>query len=244
MRIESRHSALAYFPDFDGFWQPHDWASSEKQIRAQLPTHWATEWTPHSVEILTQLARAHGLMGDLLNAQATLSQAQQMLSSSKVDMGSRAEVRWLLEQGRVHYLGMSPIKAHDLFVQAWTLASENGLHFFAVDAALMLSTVRPPKFQNEWLQKALILAEASSDEKVRLWLTHLLFLEGWHAFDFRQFDRSLHCFEQAMVQPGANTDSLRVMAMHWSRGRAMRALGQIENALALQQSLLADMNSN
>lgn len=73
---------------------------------------------------------------------------------------------------------------------------------------------------------------------MRLWISQLLFLEGWHAFDFRQFDRALECFEKAMSQPHATDDSLRMITMQWSRGRALRALGRIDEALTTQQSLL------
>lgn len=242
MRIESLHDALAFFPDIDGFWSSQSLAESESFIRAQLPPNWATEWTSKSVEALTQLARAQGLQGDLAGARATLDQARQMIASSRESLGPRTEVRWLLEQGRMLCLSMSPPKAHDFFVQAWTLANENNLPFFTVDAALMLSTIRPPRFQNEWLQKALQQAQSSTDEQVRLWLSQLLFLEGWHAFDFRQYDRALKCFKDAMAQPRVADDDWKVMAMQWSRGRALRALGQIEPALTVQKELLNEMS--
>jgi tetratricopeptide (TPR) repeat protein len=242
MRIESLYDALAFFPDIDGFWNSLSLADSESQFRAQLPHDWATEWTPRSVEIMTQIARAQGLQGELIKARDMLEQARQMISTSSQNLGPRTEVRCLLEQGRLLCLNMSPAKAHDLFIQAWTLANENGLPFFAVDAALMLSTIRPPKFQNEWLQKAYTQADSSTDRQVRLWLSQLLFLEGWHAFDFRQFDRALMCFEKALSQPNAADNAWRMMAMRWSHARAMRALGQVEQALVTQQSLLAEMS--
>lgn len=232
MRIESLHDALAFFPDIDGFWNVQNLEDAESQIQAR----------PLTVELLTQLARAQALRGDLTKARATLDQARQMMSDSPEKVDPRAEVRWLLEQGRVLCLAMNLNKAHDLFAQAWTLANANGLTFFAVDAALMLSTIRPPKFQNEWLQRALSLTQASTDKQVRMWMSQLLFLEGWHAFDFREFDRALKCFEQAKAQPHAADENWKVMAMEWSRGRTMRALGQVQEALATQQSLLTEMS--
>lgn len=242
MRIESLYDAMAFFPDIDGFWTKPTFADSENEITARLPAHWATQWSSQSVELLTQLARAQALQGHLPRAKATLDQAQQMISSSKQKFEPRIEIRWHLENGRVHGLGMNLARAHDSFVQAWTMANGHKLEFFAVDAALMLSTIRPPKFQNEWLQKALALAQSSNDPQVRLWLSQLLFLEGWHAFDFREFDRALDCFEKAMAQPGAGDEAWKLMSMQWSRARAMRAVGKVEQALASQQMLLTDMS--
>lgn len=239
MRIESLHDALAFFPDIDGFWNGHSLAESESQILSLLPPPGETGSDARATERLTQLARIQGLQGDFDKAKATLDLASQWMAKGLTD--PRAEVRWLLEKGRILCLSMSPAKAHDVFAQAWTLANENHLTYFAVDAALMLSTVRPPKYQNEWLQKALTLAESSEDKQVRLWLSQLLFLEGWHACDFRQFDRSLQCFEKAMSQPRATDENWRLMAMQWSRGRVLRALGHTDQALELQKTLLKEM---
>jgi tetratricopeptide (TPR) repeat protein len=242
MRIESLHDALSFFPDIDGFWQSESLEESESQILSKLPPNWATEWTSQSVELLTQLARVQGLRGNLPMARATLDQARQMIATSTKDLDPKVEVRWLLEQGRMLCLGMSPVKAQDMFDQAWTQANKKGLTFFAIDAALMQSTIRPPKFQNEWLLKAFALAESSTDPQARLWLSQLLFLQGWHAFDFRQFEKALEFFDKAMAQPRPLEEPWKVMAFQWSRARTMRALGQVEQALAIQQTLLNDMS--
>lgn len=65
MRIQSLQEALAYFPDVDGFWRLGHWIESETRIRSQLPHDGATEHTGEHVELLTQLARAQGLQGNL-----------------------------------------------------------------------------------------------------------------------------------------------------------------------------------
>lgn len=215
---------------------------SENQILAQLPPDWETAPSARATELLPQLARAQALQGVLPKARAALDRTTQILTELKEKPDPKIEVRLLLEQGRVLCLSMSPSKAHDFFTRAWTLANETKLDFFAVDAALMLSTIRPPKFQNEWLQKAFAIANASSDPQVRLWLSQLLFLEGWHAFDFRQFERALKCFEDALAQPKATEEAWKQMAIQWSCGRTMRALGQVDQAMAVQQGLLKEMS--
>jgi tetratricopeptide (TPR) repeat protein len=241
MRIENLHEAIAYFPDIDGFWSTGDLADAETRIREQLPADWATDWKAQSVELLTQLARVQGMRGDLERAQATIDQSRQMIADSRENFGARAEVRWRLEQGRIFCMGMNLRKANDMFAQAWTQASENGLAFFAIDAAMMLFLTRPPKQQNEWLQRALSLANSSSDKHVRLWISQLLYFEGWTAFDSHQFDKALACFEKAMSEPRATDSNGRWMALQWSRARMMRALGQTEQALEIQNTLFEEM---
>ncbi|MGE3681395.1 MAG: hypothetical protein AB7G93_06685 [Bdellovibrionales bacterium] len=237
MRIESLHDALAYFPDIDGFWDKFTLPETEYQIRLRLPQDRPQEGGENTVSLLTQLARVQALSGNLAEARATLDQAQQMLAELKSAPDAVAQIRWLLEQGRVLCLSMSPSKANDFFVRAWTLGTETGHVFFAVDAALMLSTIRPPRFQNEWLQRALSLAETAEEGPVRLWLAHLLFLQGWHFFDFRQFDEALACFDRALTQPIVVENEVKGRAIQWSRGRTLRALDRVEEALSIQLDL-------
>lgn len=235
MRINSLHDALKYFPDIDGYWQP-DVSKTEAHIQALLPQ---TPRTAGAVEMYSQLARAQALQGKIDEARATLDQAQRLLAEEKI-VDARAELRCMLEQGRLLCLSRNPAKAHDFFVQAWNMANETKHIFFAIDAALMLSTLRPPRFQNEWLQRALGLAQTARDGLSHLWITQLFFLNGWHEFDFRQFDKALESFNRALAQP--NEDEAKSFPLYWSKARTMRALGQTQEALAIHEQLVAKMD--
>jgi tetratricopeptide (TPR) repeat protein len=241
MRIHSLQDALAYYPNVDAFWDPEDLPKTEGQILALLPADWTTAWSAQSVELLTQLARAQALQGKLPEARATLDQARRMISETNLGPNSLAELRWNLEQGRMLCLSRSPTKAHDLFAAAWKMANEIHQPFFAIDAALMLSSVRPPKFQNEWLKKALAIAEESQDESANLWRSHLLFLEGWHSFDSRQFEGALEIFNKALAIPLNHGNAPQAFALRWSQARTLRALERTAEAMAIQESLLAQM---
>lgn len=241
MRINSLPDAFAFYPNIDGFWNSENLPETETQILSSLPNNWATEWSSQSAERLTQLAHVKALQGKLSDARAALDQVQQMISEATVKFDSRVKLRWTLEQGRMHSLSMSPARAHDLFVEAWKIANDLREPFFAIDAALMISIVKPPKFQNEWLQKALDLAEETTDQAAKLWLTHLLFLDGWHWFDFRHFDSALESFQKALSQPATNANGAKGFALLWSKARTLRALGRTEEALNIQEFLLSEM---
>lgn len=235
MRIQSLQESLSYFPDVDGFWRLGHWTESEARIRSRLSPNWMTEKTAENVELLSQLARAQGLQGSLPQAKATLESARQILAELKDE--PRAKLRYLLEHGRLLCLGMNPAKAHDSFVQAWTLANETKHTFFAIDAALMLSAVRPPKFQNEWLQNALSLAQNAQDRDSKLWLDHLYMLNGWHEFDFRHYEKALASFERALEESLNSSEESHTFPYLWSKARVLRALGRNEDALTIQNNL-------
>lgn len=242
MRIESLYDALAHFPNIDGFWQANNLPETEAQIRGQLPQPGTAEWSSKSLELLILLARVQGLRQDLPGARATLDQVGQLIAEGRGRPDSKTELRWLLEQGRILCLSMNPAKAHDVFVQVWNLATESGQSFFAIEAALLLSTIRPPKSQNEWLQKALKIADSSKDQEARQWLSQLLLLDGWRAFDGHQFEKALEGFERAIAQASTTSHEDRGFLLQWSKARTLRALGRVAEALAIQESLLAKMS--
>src|SRR5665213_1119041 len=200
MRIESLRDLHGQFPDIDGFWDFADLAKSEAAIRSRLPAE-GDAWTPAALEAFTQLGRVQGLQGNLSVARATLDQARKLIGEIEGEARNRPEMRCLLEQGRILCLGMTPHKAQPFFNEAWALAAGAKNVYFAIDAALMLSISQPPKSKNEWLRKALMLAEETKVEQGQMWLAQLYTMEGWHSFDFRQFDKALESFEKALAQP-------------------------------------------
>lgn len=56
--------------DFDALWDYEDLAATEETFRALLPQ--MTPGSPEHVQLLTQIARAQGLQGHVVEAQATL----------------------------------------------------------------------------------------------------------------------------------------------------------------------------
>lgn len=242
MRIQRLQDAFADFPDTDGFWLHGNLPETETRIQAALTSDLSTKCNSKNLLLLIQLARVQALQGHFTPANSTLDQALQMLNGCETGHPTVCEIRWLLEHGRVLSLSKSPSKANEAFAKAWTLASESGEGFLAIDAALMLSSIRPPKFQYEWLQKALQLAEAAADgTPAKLWLTQLFYLDGWHSFDLRQYEKALESFDKALAQSTLTKDETKNRAIQWSKGRALRALGKIPEAIAIQETLLSTM---
>jgi tetratricopeptide (TPR) repeat protein len=242
MRIESLHALLSHYPDIDGFGEFDDLSLAEAKIRSRLERQDESLWQDADLEALTQLARIQGLQGLVVEAKTMLDRARPRVYPSEDGPATRLQIRYLLEQGRLLCLAMTPVKAQSYFNQALDFALKINATFFAIDAALMLSVSQPPKYKNEQLKNALQMAEQSSDPQAQLWLSHLYVMQGWHAFDFRRYEDALVSFEKALARPRQPGETLKVMVIHWCIARTLRALNRIDEALVMQRELLAQLS--
>ncbi len=99
-------------PDFDARWnyaRPDETEAKFREILLQSP-----EDDPLFLEILTQIARAHGLQRKFAHAHQTLDQVERRLG----EVASRPKVRYLLERGRVFNSSGNAERARSLFEQA------------------------------------------------------------------------------------------------------------------------------
>jgi tetratricopeptide (TPR) repeat protein len=243
VRIESTHDLLGQFPDFDGFWEGVDPTTTESTIRSLLPSVTTGDWNSQALENLIQLARALDLQKKPTEAAQVLGQARELLSGLSDVQRGQAELRWLIEHGRHLFLAMTPSKAQTPFMQAWTIASQSNNVFFAIEAALMLAIIQPPKFQNEWLQRALHLAEQSEAPKAKLWLAQLYLMDGWRAYDFRRFDVAYESFQKALDRPREKGEMTDPITIRWCVAHTLRALNRIPEALEIQRELFTELKN-
>lgn len=192
------------------------------------------------VEVLTQIARAQGLQGHFTTAHATLAQAAEQLVGQPV----RAQIRYQLELGRVFNSSGDRQRAQAEFTNAWLLASTSGEDVYAIDAAHMLAIVAPPAQQHSWNQQALTLAEKSSDPRAQRWVASLHNNMGWTDFAAGNFTAALDHFQQALVAREAQGNPTQIHIARWSVAKALRALGRVEAALAIQSQLRTEGDAN
>lgn len=236
MRIESLHDLHLALPDVDGFWNYSDLNETENRIRSQLPSG-DQPWTATGIEVLTQLVRVYSLQGRRKEAHSVLESIRGLLPTLPDSERGRPEVRFFLEEGRLHCLSMYPAKALDSFVKAWKQADRLNLHLFAIDAAYMFSITLPMKQGKKWLHAAIELAEKSQESAGRAWLSHLYMMQGWHAFDTHDYSKALGFFESAIASRSANNPEVHPRTLLWCQARALRALGRIDEALKIQMGL-------
>ncbi len=230
--------------DIESFWDFDKPAESEARFRAAL-VH-VPVGDPQQVELMTQVARAQGLQRQFEAAHATLTQAAGWL---KPDM-AQARIRLLLERGRVFNSSKQAEHACPLFTEALALAKESmndgvaDAEFLGVDAAHMLGIAAQEDLRMEYNLLALEMAENAADPRAQRWLGALYNNIGWTYHDQGQFAPALSLFERGQRWREANRrgpqDDGAIRIARWSVARALRSLGEFDQALTLQRAIEAD----
>jgi tetratricopeptide (TPR) repeat protein len=189
---------------------------------------------------LTQIARTEGLQRKFDDAHQTLDRALALLSADL----QRAQVRYLLERGRVFNSSRHPEQARPLFLDAWELALAAREDFHAIDAAHMLGIVEPPGEQLAWDRKALALTGRTSDARAKKWLGSLYNNIGWAYHDAGDYTQALEMFQKALSVREEEGKVSEIRAARWCIARAQRSLGQIDTALAAQRELLQEFEQS
>jgi tetratricopeptide (TPR) repeat protein len=196
-----------------------------------------------SLALRTQQARALGLSGDFEGAATLLDECGAAVGELAGPAADYARARLSIERGRLLNSTGDPTVAGPLFEQARELAAALGAAALAVDALHMLAIVAGamdgPDASMAINRQAVDEALASSDPDARLWLGSLLNNLGWDLLDVGRAEEALGVFQQALQ---ARIDTGRTGRLHearWAIGRALRELGRTDEAIELQQKLLA-----
>jgi tetratricopeptide (TPR) repeat protein len=227
------------FADFDTLWDYDHPAQTEAAFRALLPQAQASGNLSYTLELLTQIARTQGLQRDFAAAHETLDQVQTLLTAEL----SRARVRYLLERGRVLNSSGHPEEARPLFEDAWEQGLACHEDFHAIDAAHMVAIVAPPAEKLEWNRKGLALLERTTDARARTWGGSLYNNIGWAYHAQAHYHQALEAFERALAWRHIQGDPREILIAEWCIARALRSLGQVEEALRMQQTLQAEWQS-
>ena len=192
---------------------------------------------------MTQVARTLGLQKRFDEALAVLGS----VSSSESSEDREVSVRLMLENGRVinSRAGAggtggtgAPSGARPLFELAYASAAEAGFEHLAIDALHMVAIVESePSEQAALNERALLMADAASDPRARDWRASLLNNLGWARFSEGSHDSALEVFQDAVAARIAQGKVAETQIARWCVARTMRALGRVEEALAIQTSL-------
>ena len=219
--------------DIDALWDFQHPDASERAFHNLLPAALSSGNATYHAELLTQIARAQGLQGHFDQAHTTLALAAQLLANA----APGAHIRYFLERGRVFHSSGDNSQARPAFVDAWELARKHGEAAYAIDAAHMLGIVEPLEDQLLWTERALGLAEETTDERARRWLGPLYNNLGWTYHDTGRYEEALDMFRRD-VRFRHETGQIREARLaRWAVGRTLRALEQYEEALRVQEAL-------
>jgi tetratricopeptide (TPR) repeat protein len=220
-------------PDLDSLWNYQDPAASEATFRELVGSAVASDDSSYYLQLLTQVARAEGLQGRFDDAHATLDTVQSLVT----DQVPAAQIRYLLERGRVHNSAGNPQESQRFFLEAWALALEHRHDYFAVDALHMMGIVTPPEEQLKWSLRALRTCERAEDERAKKWLGPLYNNIGWTYHDLGQYEEALSLFEKSQAWRLGQKDERGTRIAKWTIGRVYRSLGRIDEALEIHREL-------
>ncbi len=219
--------------DFEALWDYNQPEETERQFQQLLPEA-ALDRGFHA-ELLTQIARSQGLQRKFEEAHSTLDTAETLLAEDQ----PRARVRYYLERGRVFNSAGEPGQALAYFRKALELAEAKQEDFLAVDAAHMIAIADPTQAM-AWNLRAIQMAEDSADPKARKWLGSLYNNLGWAHYDRGDYEDALDDFSKSLeARQSQGADDLARIA-RWCMAKTHRALGNLEEALKIQQRLLKE----
>lgn len=218
-------------------WNFGDPAASEAHFRDA-----ASRASPaDALELRTQIARTWSLRRRFDDAHRELDAIE-----AAAPAGTRAPslaVRIDLERGRSFRSAGDAARARPLFERAFATARDAKLDDLAVDAAHMVALVAQGDERIAWNRRAIDLAAASSDPSARQWAASLLHNLGWDLHDAGRAAEALPVFEQALAERRRMGGAQGVFIARWTVARCLRTLGRLDEALAEQRALEAEMQA-
>ncbi len=219
----------------DALWDFDDPAASESRFREFLET---CESNDERAECMTQIARSLGLQRKFDEAHEVLDSAAALMSA-----GSRAEVRYMLERGRVINSGGGRIASRQVFHQAVEAAKILGDDGLTADAMHMLGIVEDGEDSLNWNLMTIHFCESSADPKAQKWLASLYNNTGWSLFELKRFDEALDLFQRARSVREFRGQVREEQIARWCIGRCLRAIEQFDEAFEAQKQLESEIGN-
>ena len=212
-------------------WDFDDLDATERRLRGQLE---AETTDAGRAEVLTQLARVHGLRGDFAAGDLLLDEATSLGGDSQI-----VAMRIDLERGRIRRSGGDPASARPLFESAYALALEEHQHFVATDAAHMVALAASDRRDFlDWTQRGIALAELH--DEAAYWLGPLLNNLGWEHYEAGELEPALDAFERALeAREGDPRDAAATEIARYAVGKTLRGLGRAHEAIPLLEQAVA-----
>lgn len=220
--------------DVRELWDFDDPAASEARLRAAA----AAATGDDALVLRTQVARALGLRG-------RFEEATGELAALPADASPLVLAWAALETGRVLRSSGNADEAVSMFGDALATAEQAGADDVAADAAHMLAITVHGEEQVRWARRALDIATASDDPRVRRWIAPVSHNLGWTLHDLGRVQEALGVWQTALEErlaaagaPGAPAGAARELHVaRWTVARGLRSAGHPEEALAIQTAL-------
>jgi hypothetical protein len=226
--------------DLGALWDFRNPALSESRFRQALTTAQGDD----VLVLQTQIARTYSLRKDFAKAREILAAVEPQVQQA----GPEARVRHALEWGRsfasaAHARGSVTVAdaqaARAAYQLALDIAVAAGLDGLAIDAIHMFAFVdTAPAEQQRRAEQALAIALASKQPAARRWEASIRNNLGMALHSQQRFGPALEQFEKALaLRQAMGSPAVAVREARWMVGWTLRALGRLDEALALQLQL-------
>lgn len=195
-------------------WNFDDLDASEQRFREQLDRE---ESDAGRAEVLTQIARVHGLRDDFATSEQILDEAEPLAGDDP-----RANIRLELERGRMLRSSGDKEAAFPLFKTAYERAVEAGETYLAGDAAHMCAiAVDDIGAQEEWVRRGL-------QQGNEYWAGPLYNNLGWSYMEAGDYELALEQFERALAARLRDPDNQQ--AITWAHEAVAEAKQKLDAA--------------
>jgi tetratricopeptide (TPR) repeat protein len=224
---------MSALPPFDSLWNYSDPAGTELKFREILDNNNTLSDLSYHLQLLTQIARTYSLRRMFSEAHGLLDEVREALPNDP----DLAQVRYHLERGRTYNSNSDKDSARQEFNKALEISEKLNTDFHTVDALHMLAIVSAPDEAIDWNNKAMRIAEESSDERANNWLGSLYNNLGWSYFDKADYEQALSIFQKGLDRQRKKGREYPAQIAKWTVARTLRAMGKIEESLAMQLEL-------
>lgn len=208
----------------------------EKNMTALLPEAERREDKSIYLQILSQIALAQAMQQNFDLAHKTLDMADGLLEPRY----KLAQIRLLLERGRVYHQSGNTDKSLPLFIKSYEKAKLNkDFDFHTVNAAHMVAIVANDVDDKiKWNKIAIALAEKTSDERCQAWLGAIHNNLAQNYIEAEKYSDALDSFQKCKSYAEERGDPIVIRGASWGIARSLRSLNQLEKALKIQKDLL------
>lgn len=222
--------------ELDSLWDFNDLEVSAERFRTAADD---PDLSPViKAELLTQVARALGGMGEREQALVVLDRAHAALT----EPSDVVDARIALERARVNIAGKRNAEAVAELLTAVRKASAAGSAFIALDALHMLALV-DEGHEEEWAHEGIEALDSVTDPRTRRWGIAFHNNLGWRLLYAGKPEAALDHFESAWhFATQVGTENQRFIT-RWAKAKCLRALGRTDEAIAIQRELAAERPS-
>lgn len=208
----------------------------EKNMTALLPEAESREDKSIYLQILSQIALAQAMQQNFDLAHKTLDMADGLLEPRY----ELAQIRLLLERGRVYHQSGNTDKTLPLFIKSYEQAKlKKDFGFHTVNAAHMVAIVANNVDDKiKWNKIAIALAEKTNDERCQTWLGAIHNNLAQNYIEAEKYSEALESFEKCKAYAEERGDPIVIRGASWGIARSLRSLNQLEKALEIQKNLL------